>query len=174
MRKTKIYFRLKKWTYPFRRFVSNIKRTWNYLPIIWKTYDFDYIYSLDIMIFQLERVVKVLESENAHGERSKWRASRGRLIIRLYEKYREDYYALEPFDIMNEKYGTCSMDLEKIEDKGGYRLKGFKWEKSVDEKHNQEINDTMDFMLKVAQDKQNKNNRLFWRSLEQYIEVLWD
>lgn len=32
----------------------------------------------------------------------------------------------------------------------------------------------MDLMLKVAQDRQDKNNRLFWRALQQYIEMIWD
>lgn len=174
MRKTKIYFRLRNWTYPFRRFISNIKRTWAYLPVIWKTYDFDFIYSLDIMMFQLERIVKVLESPNAYGERSKWRASRGRLILRLYKRYREDYYAMQPFDAMNKVYGQYTMDLEVVEGTSQYRLKGWKWEKALDEKHNQEINETMDLMLKLAQDRQDKNNKLFWRALQQYIEILWD
>ena len=69
---------------------------------------------------------------------------------------------------------TLPMDLEKEEGKSTYRLKGWKWEKAIDEKHNQEINETMDLMLKVAQDRQDKNNRLFWRALQQYIEMIWD
>lgn len=174
MKKTKTYFLLRKWTYPFRRFISNIKRTWEYLPIIWGTYDFDYIYSLDMMIFQLERVVKYLESDKAYGQRSKWRASRGRLIINLYKKYREDYYALEPFDTMTGLYGDFNMNLEKVEDGSGHLSKGWKWEKAIDEKHNQELNETLGLMLKIAQKKQDKNNRLFWRAMEQYIAVIWD
>ena len=127
-----------------------------------------------MMIFQLERIVKVLESDKVYGEGSKCRGSRDRLIINLYKKYKEDYYALQPFDTINEVYGQYSMDLEKEEGKSTYRLKGWKWEKAIDEKHNQEINETMDLMLKVAQDRQDKNNRLFWRALQQYIEMIWD
>ena len=174
MKKTKIYFPLRRWTYPFRRFVSNIKRIYAYLPVIWRTYDFDYIYSLDMMMFQLERTVKYLESDNAHGESNKWRASRGRLIISLYKKYRNEYYATEPYDIFCEKYGACSMDLERNEKYNAYQLKGWKWEYAKDEEHNRELNKEFDELFKSAQKKQDKCNRLFWLVLQQYIVYIWD
>jgi len=158
---------------PLRRFKRNIEALLYYTPIIWRSYDFDYIYSLDIMMHQLKRTVKFLESEKAYGVGSKWRADKGKLIINLYEKYRDDFYALKPFNVMKPLYGEYVPDWEKTNNKT-YTLKGWKWEKAIDEKHNEEINETMSMLLDMAQEKQNKCEKLFWRAMEQYLKHIWD
>jgi hypothetical protein len=174
MKKTKIYLPLRRWTYPLRRFKRNIEAIISYIPIIWKSYDFDYIYSLDMMIHQLKRTIKLLESERAYGEGSKWRADKGKLIVNLYERYRDDFYALEPFDTMEQLYGEHSMEWEIVDNKGAKKIRGWKWEKAVDEQHNKEINETMDILLDLAQEKQNRCKKLFWRAMEEYLEYIWD
>lgn len=173
MKKIKIYLLLRRWTRPLRRFKRNIEAIISYIPIIWKSYDFDYMYSLDIMMHQLKRTIKLLESQKAYGERSKWRADKGKLIVRLYERYRDDFYALEPFDTMTQVYGEYVPEWEKTNNKT-YTLKGWKWEKAIDKKHNEEINQVMNKLLDLAQEKQNRCKKLFWKAMEEYLEYIWD
>ena len=66
----------------FRR----LKRVWDFLPIIWKGYDFDYRHAVDLFKYQLERTADFMESDRAMTVDADIRAKRIRTAIELTEK----------------------------------------------------------------------------------------
>ena len=61
--------------YWFRRKYEQIQRVIDFLPIIWKGFDFDYHYSLELFKKQLERQAKFLESDKPYSSDAKHQAS---------------------------------------------------------------------------------------------------
>ena len=51
----------KKIGYLFRRKYSQIKRVLDFLPLIWKGYDWDYHYAVELFQHQLKRMANFLE-----------------------------------------------------------------------------------------------------------------
>lgn len=51
--------------YWFKRKIGQVERVLYFLPIIWKGYDFDYIYSINLFKHQLKRQADYLESDRA-------------------------------------------------------------------------------------------------------------
>ena len=78
-------------------FFRRLKRVWDFLPIIWKGYDFDYSHAIELFKYQLERTADLLESDKAYTVNSNIHAQKIRTAIRLMdivydEEYMEDFY----------------------------------------------------------------------------------
>ncbi len=73
-------------SYFFKRKYRQIERVIDFLPIIWKGFDFDYRYSLELFQKQLERQAKFFESGKAYTSDAKNTASRIRTAIELIDK----------------------------------------------------------------------------------------
>ena len=75
-----------------RWFFRRLKRVWDFLPIIWKGYDFDYAHAINLFKYQLERTADFMESDKAMTVDADIRAKRIRTAIELLQKvYDEDY-----------------------------------------------------------------------------------
>src|SRR6056300_1361197 len=73
-------------------FFRRLKRVWDFLPIIWKGYDFDYSHAIDLFKYQLERTADLLESDKAYTLNAKLHAQKIRTAVRLIDKvYNEEY-----------------------------------------------------------------------------------
>jgi len=73
-------------------FFRRLKRVWDFLPIIWKGYDFDYAHALNLFKYQLERTADLLESDKAYTINAKLHAQKIRTAVRLMDKvYNEEY-----------------------------------------------------------------------------------
>ena len=81
--------------YFFKRKYQQVERIIDFLPIIWKGYDFDYYYSIELFKKQLERQAKLFESDDLNPDRSKQNASRIRTAIRLMDKVYDGDYEME-------------------------------------------------------------------------------
>ena len=57
--------------YFFKRKYRQIERVIDYLPIIWRGFDFDYQYSLELFKKQLERQAKFFDSNDVYNSASK-------------------------------------------------------------------------------------------------------
>lgn len=81
--------------YWFKRKYRQIKRVIDFLPILWKGYDFDYGYAIELFKHQLIRTANYLESDKAWTTSAKTNAQKVRTAIRLmdivYNDYNEDY-----------------------------------------------------------------------------------
>ena len=73
--------------YWFKRKYRQVKRVLDYLPIIWKGYDFDYGYAIELFKHQLIGIEKFMSSSNAHQVNANIRAKRIKPDIQLFEKF---------------------------------------------------------------------------------------
>ena len=160
-------------TYFFKRKYQQIKRTIEFLPLIWNSYDFDYQYSIDIFKKQLQRTANYLESNRAYGMGAVNRASRIRTAIRLMDKVYEEEYAHEFIDKIKELYGENTLDWWFGDTNDGHgssylRYEYEKWENA------DEINEMKRKLFKESIDKQKRAHKLLWDFIEHNIQYWWD
>lgn len=157
--------------YWFKRKYRQIQRVIYFLPLIWKGYDFDYQYSIDLFKKQLERTANFLDSDKSYSMDAKQRASRIRTAIRLMDKVYEEDYSHEYIDKLEKLYGKDVLSWNTISvGQERYELK-FKYEK-WDNKD--EINEMKIKLFKEANEKQKRAHKLLWRFIEHNIQHWWD
>ena len=101
--------------YWFKRKYRQVKRVLDYLPIIWKGYDFDYRYATELFAHQLGRIADFLESDKAHTLSSGDNAKRIRTTLKLMKLVGDEEYAMEYFD-----YEVVENYFVQCEDDEGY------------------------------------------------------
>jgi hypothetical protein len=84
--------------YWFKRKYRQVKRVLDFLPIIWKGYDWDYKYATDLFAHQLGRIADFLESDRACTLSAKDNAKRIRTTLKLMKLVSDEEYAMEYFD----------------------------------------------------------------------------
>lgn len=163
-------------TYPFKRFFKGIKRIIEFTPIIWKTYDWDYHYAIDLFAFQLERIAKSLESPNSLGVDSKQRAMRIRTALKLMKKVYDDEYGMEYFDIMEKKYGKYHMDFVKTDiDSDTYQIVTRYGEvDQYTEEEYSKIKEEENKLFNESQKKQEKAEDVLWKLIRHNLRWWWD
>ena len=161
-----------------KRFFYRIKRVIDFLPIIWKGFDFDYRYSLELFRKQLERQAKFLESDKALTLSAKHNASRIRTAIRLMEKVYDEEYGTEYMDDIERLYGRSKHEFveldEKDENGDPYYTMKISNELAVDEQHQKEIDEVRHQMFLLGKDKQKRAHKLLWSYIEHNIQNWWD
>jgi hypothetical protein len=157
----------------FKRKYRQVERVIDFLPIIWKGYDFDYMYSLELFKKQLERQAKLFESDKLNSDRSKQNASRIRTAIQLMDKVYNEDYSMEWIDTIEAKYGSEVLDFW-FEDAGEgdgssfLRLEYEKWDNS------KEIEKVQKKLLLESREKQKRAHKLLWDFIEHNIQYWWD
>lgn len=164
--------------YWIKRKWNQIKRVFDFLPIIWNSYDFDYRYSIDIFKKSLERQADYMESNNSHTLNSKQTASRIRTAIKLMEKVYEDEYSTAYLDDLQEMYGKSFFNFkptDQVDENGDpYYTIEITYENAKDDNHNKEINEMSNKMMLKANDKQKRAHKLLWDFIEHNIQNFWD
>ena len=97
--------------YWFKRKYRQIQRVIDFLPIIWKGYDFDYHSSIELFKYQLKRTAEYLESDKAYTVEAKTNATKIWTAVELMEKVYDEDYAVEYFDIIRKKYGKSNFSF---------------------------------------------------------------
>lgn len=165
--------------YWFKRKYRQIQRVIDFLPIIWKGFDFDYIYSIELFKKQLERQAKFMESsDKAHLENAKLNAAKIRTAIRLMDKVYNGEYSMEYMDTIEQHYGETQFQFKEIDkkDENGdpcYELTSWN-EGAVDSKHQEEINELKHQLMLLARNKQKRAHKLLWAFIEHNIQKWWD
>ena len=154
-------------------FFRQLSRSLAYFKHSWGGYDWDYSYSIGMFQYSLERLADKLDSNAAYGIDAKNRASRCRMIAKLMERVNEDYYASKYHDILERMYGKCEMVTKKL-DNDSYELVDWRWEKAVDDKHNNEINEVSRELMKWSNEKQKRAEILLWKLVAHNIKYFWD
>jgi hypothetical protein len=154
-------------------FYNQLKRSFAYAKHAWGGYDWDYSYSIDMFQYSLERLANKLDSDTAYGTNAKNRASRCRMITKLMKQVNEDYYALRYAEVLENIYGKCEMVTKDLGN-GKYELVGWKWEKAVNDKHNDAINDLSRELMIWGEEKQKRAEVLLWKLVEHNIKYFWD
>lgn len=165
-------------TYWFKRKWSQIKRVWDFLPLIWKGYDWDYHYAVELFQHQLKRMADHIGSDKAWALENKQTASRIRTAIELMDKVYDEDYGTEYMDIIEEKYGKSYMDfveLDKKDEKGKpYYTIEITNKLARDKEHQKEIDEERHQMMKLSTDKQKRAHKLLWDFIEHNIQNWWD
>jgi hypothetical protein len=159
--------------YKIKLFFKRLKRVIDFLPIIWKGYDWDYRYAVDLFQYQLSRTANFLDSEKTYSADAKHNAQRLKMIIRLMEKVYEESYTFEGSEKLSEEFGPMNLEWEPQEN-NTYKLKGFRWEKAVDDAHNKSINEVYSVLLTQGQIKQERAHELLWKLISHNIRKFWD
>lgn len=165
-----------------KRKIWQIKNVFRWLPIIWKQYDFDYNYSLEVFKFQLKKQAEFLESDRAVTMCAKDKAKRIRTIIKLMEKVYEDDYSMEYVDKLKELYGEDVLEVSFIEtDDTTFNDFSGKTEKLFSMRYKYETWDNADEIEKVkgqlikeSHDKQMRAHKILWSMIEKDIQTWWD
>ena len=161
-----------------KRLIHRVKRVIEFIPVIWKGYDFDYHSSIELFKYQLKRTAEYLESDKAYSLDAKVYAAKIRTAIELMDKvYREDY-ALEYFDIIEKKYGKSNFNFVET---GEFDKKGdpyYTMEESYENNYTEEelslIKDEKHNLHFECRAKQKRAHRLLWSYIEHNILKWWD
>tara|TARA_Y100000389_G_scaffold123881_1_gene121219 strand:+ start:1837 stop:2412 length:576 start_codon:yes stop_codon:yes gene_type:complete len=162
--------------WPRRRW-RQIKNVIGWIPVVWKQFDFDYHYSLEVFKHQLLKQAKEMESDRAIGMNSKIDAEKIRMVISLMDKVYNEEYACEYQQKLKDKYGVDVIDwvfsdiLEKPD------MNRLNWKYEVDEKWvdlRDQIKEDSDKWFKESHDKQERAHKLLYKLLEFYIRRWWD
>lgn len=160
-------------TYFFKRKYEQIQRVIDFLPIIWKGFDFDYHYSLELFKKQLERQAKFLESGKAYTSDAKHYASRIRTAIQIMDNVYNDTYDMEWIGKLEEQFGKEVVDWE-FEDTGdgtGSVYLNYKYEKWDNAEEVKAVKMTL---VKLSREKQKKAEKLLWEFIGHNIRHWWD
>ena len=161
-----------------KRFIYRIKRVIEFIPVIWKGYDWDYGSAIDVFQYQLTRTADYLESDKAQTLAAKTNAAKIWTAIELMEKVYNEDYAMEYMDDIERLYGKSKHEFveldEKDENGDPYYTMKITNEKAVDEEHQKEIDEVRHQMFLKGMDKQKRAHQLLWSYIEHNILKWWD
>jgi len=157
----------------FKRKYQQVERVIDFIPIIWKGFDFDYMYSLELFKKQLERQAKLFESGKSYSSRATQNASRIRTAIQLMDKVYNEEYETEWVDEIHKKYGNDALDWEWEETKENsevfyHRYKYENWDNA------DEIKKVKYELVGKARKKQKRAEKLLWEFIGHNIKHWWD
>lgn len=161
-----------------KRFFRRVKRVMDFLPMIWKGYDYDYRYAIELFQYQLERTADFMESDQAMTVDADIRARRIRTAVELLEKVYNEDYGCEYQDKLKEMYGENVLDWEFIEldeksDYDGESLYEMKWRYEYWD-NAEEIAEVKRKLYKESQAKQKRAEELVWKFISHNIRYWWD
>lgn len=156
-----------------RPFFRKLKRLYEFIPVIWNSYDYDYRSAIDIFTYQLQRTVSELRTSKWQHTTSEYDARRIELVLRLLDysyNGKGEESVLENYEF---RYGKLNFSFEKWEDDDKYSVLTTKWTHAVNDSHNDEI-DTMyrDDLQKIRQ-RQKRAKDLAWKIIAKDIEKWW-
>lgn len=159
--------------YKVRRFFKKVKRVIDFIPMIWKGYDFDYRYSIDLFQYQLKRTADFLESDQSMTIYANIRAKRIRTAVELLQKVYDEEYGCEYQDKLKEMYGENVLEWS-LEDTGSGDGSSFikyeyeKWDNA------EEVDETRRKLYRESQEKQKRAEELVWKFISHNIRGWWD
>lgn len=157
-----------------KSFFKKLKRFIQFAPHIWRGYDWDYQYAIDLFAYQLERTAKALEDDNAYGMNSSHNAARIRLALKLMDIVYHERYVDQVWDEMEAEFGSCKTTWESVPNSDNSIFTGFKWERAIDDADNQRIGQLLSDKMSEAHLKTQKAHKLLWRVVEHNIQKWWD
>lgn len=85
-----------------KQFFRKLKRVWDFLPIIWKTDDYDFAYAIDLFSYQLNRTADYIQNRGFIDSADDV-ASEIRTATRLMKKVYEEEYIDEALEYEGDK-----------------------------------------------------------------------
>ena len=156
-----------------KRFFRRVKRVMDFLPMIWKGYDFDYRYAIELFQYQLKRTAEMMESDQVMTVDADIRARRIHTAVELLQKVYDEEYGCEYQDKMRELYGENVLDWS-FEDTGDgdessyLRYEYERWDNA------EEVQRMMNKLFLESQAKQKRAEELVWKFISHNIRYWWD
>jgi len=160
-----------------RRKWRQIKNVIGWIPVVWKQFDFDYRYSLDVFKHQLLKQAKFMESDKAYTVDSHIQAQKIRMVVRLMDKVYNEEYDCEYQQKLKDIYVDDVMDLVLHDLIDSNECHPIVWKFEEDKKYEslrEEIRENYDKWFKESQAKQERAHKLLWKLIEFYIRGWWD
>ena len=161
-----------------KRLIYRVKRVIEFIPVIWKGYDFDYHSSIELFKYQLKRTAEYLESDKAKTLEAKTNATKIWTAVELMEKVYDEDYAVEYFDIIRKKYGKSNfsfVETGEFDKKGDpYYTMEESYENNYTEAELQLISDEKTALHFKGRAKQKRAHKLLWSFIEHNILNWWD
>lgn len=159
--------------YWFKRKYRQIKRVLDFLPIIWKGFDWDYNYAIELFKHQLIRTEKYMSSPNAMTVSANSRARRIKTAIELLDKVYDEEYGCEYQEQMKKIYGDNVLDywFEDTGDDDGSSFLRYEYEKW---NNREEVKQTKSRLFKQSKEKQIRAEKLVWKFISHNIRGWWD
>jgi len=163
-----------------KQFFRRVKRTVEYLPIIWRGYDFDYQYAIELFKYQLERTAEFLDSDRAYGMDAKKNSFRIKTAIALMQKVYDDEYGSEWVEQIQKEYGPTVLNFtfEEIDENHPEfpEFAGNSFLKSEYEywDNAKEVQRRISELIQIGQKKQEKAERILWQWINHNIKSWWD
>lgn len=161
-------------------------RVIDFIPIIWRGYDFDYRYAVELFQHQLKRTADYMESDKRMTVGAPQRAKKIRTAVELLEKVYDEEYASEYQQKLIELYGedVLKWNWEPI-DKETIETYPDDWKLNDDElvelhweyeywDNSDEVEKVKDRLFKESQLRQKRAHKLVWEFIEHNIRGWWD
>lgn len=163
--------------YWFKRKWRQIKRTVDFLPIIWRGYDWDYRYAIELFQHQLKRTADCIEESGMHLNKDN-DVSRIRTAVELMEKVYEEEYGYEYAAKMEELYGPSKLEFietKELDSNGDpyYTLEEF-FERDYTDDELLIIAEEKRNMILDSRAKQKRAHKVLWNFIEHNIQNWWD
>jgi len=155
-----------------RQFYNRVKRTIEFLPIVWKGFDFDYGYAIELFQYQLQRTAEYLNSSKASTVEAKRNAHRILTAVTLMDKVYNDEYDMTWIHQIQQEYGENVLDVKfkKVEESEYVEMiaEYESWENA------EEIKMRIQELSKLSREKQARAERLLWQWINHNIRYWWD
>ena len=154
-----------------RRKWHQVKMLRKYIPIIWKSYDFDYRYSTEIFKLHLEDLGKMMESNRAYTESAGFNANKIKIAVKLMTKVYDEDYAMAYSKIVEKKYGKSEF---KFIDTGEGNGNSYMEITYGGKEETAEIRKFVSNEMMIAHEQQEKAHRILWDFIAHNIRNWWD
>lgn len=164
--------------YWFKRKWSQIKRVIDFLPLIWKGYDWDYRYAIELFQHQLKRTAKEIRT-NGNNVDKKNVASRLETAVEFLEKVYDEEYAYEYASKIEDAYGPSRYDMiesDEVDESGNWITTEMVevYEREYTKQELQLIQDEKEALMNESYSKQKRAHKLVWEYIEHNIQGWWD
>ena len=95
--------------YMHKEFARGVKNLWRWFPTIWKDRDWDDSYIFEIIRVKLEHQAKYIGDRDLHVS-AKRDAEKMRLVAKLIQLQKDDFYSMEYMDYHNTEYDFVPTD----------------------------------------------------------------
>lgn len=160
------------------RFLTKIKRTLQFIPIIWKGYDWDYRYAVELFQYQLKRTADFMESDKAFSMNAKQDARRIRTAVKLLEKVYDEDYGMEYRQKIEEKWGSSHIGFTETGELDSNGEPYYEMVEVYDRDYTESelvmINEEKNAEMWESRAKQKRAHKLVWKFIEHNIQSWWD
>ena len=160
-------------TYPFAKFFDRMVKIVQYIPILWKDYDWDHMYFFVLMQYKLKRMRQRILKNNMIV-RAEEIAAQIKHAEDLIEKWLNDDFCKEEYEAHEKKWGEMVDLSTPLDDGSGL----WEWDMSREkcttpELKQQESDESMAIHNKCEQERQKCLDDIF-NHLRNHVQEWWD